>query len=91
MPELQKMIGQTIVASVPAIDRVKLQKLILHGVESGGLWVESQTMTNALLARVGLAAAPKTAIFFLPFHQISFLIESLNVPSLSEKAFGVEE
>jgi hypothetical protein len=91
MPELQKMIGQTIVASVPAIGGVKLQKLKLHGVESGGLWVESQTVTNALLTRVGVSAAPKTMIFFLPFHQISFLIESLNVPSLSEKAFGVEE
>jgi hypothetical protein len=73
------------------IDHVKMQKLILHGVESGGLWVESQTLTNAFLARVGLASAPKTAVFFLPFHQISFVLDSLNVPSLSEKAFGVEE
>jgi len=87
MPELQKMIGQTIVASVPAIDRIKLQKLILHGVESGGLWVESQTMTNALLARVGVASATKDSDLLFALSSDFFLDRILERPFPFRKSF----
>jgi hypothetical protein len=89
MPSLREMVGQSITALVPMIDNVKLQELKLHGVEDGGVWVESQYLINVLLSSLGVAAAPKTVIFFLPFHQISFVLGSLNVPALSEKGLGV--
>jgi hypothetical protein len=90
MPELQNLIGQTILALVPSIHGTDLQKLKLHGVENGGLWIESQELTNVFLSRVGAQTAPKTMVFFLPYHQISFVLGSLDVPSLSEKAYGVK-
>ncbi len=89
MPKLEEMIGQTIVALIPLIDKEEFQEVKLHGVESGGLWIESQKITNWLLRRKGLASAPKTLVLFLPYHQITFVMSALDVPSLSESAFGV--
>jgi hypothetical protein len=37
MPMLEEMVGQEIVALIPFFDRVKLQSLKLHGVETGGI------------------------------------------------------
>jgi hypothetical protein len=86
MPSLKDFVGKTIFALIPFIHGEIVQVLKLHGVEPGGIWVESQTLTDLLLARVGRTAAPKTAIFFLPYQQIVFVLGSLDVPSLSEKA-----
>jgi hypothetical protein len=86
MPSLNELVGKTIVALVPFIHREIIQVLTLHGVEPGGIWVESQTLTDLFLAKLGRSAAPKTAIFFLPFQQIVFVLGSIDVPSLSEKA-----
>ncbi len=86
MPSLNELVGKTITALVPIIHTEILQKLTLHGVEAGGLWVESQTLTNLFLERVRMSASPKTAIFFLPYQQIVFVLGSIDVPALSEKA-----
>ncbi len=89
MPRLQDFVGQTIIAHVPIFDPVVLQSLKVHEVEASGLWVESQKTTNLMLQKLGYASSSKTMIFFLPFHQISFVIGSVDEPSLDEKAFGV--
>lgn len=89
MPRLQDFVGQTIIALVPIFDPVVYQSLKLHEVEASGLWVENQEITNFMLEKYGLATTPKTMIFFLPFHEIRFVLGSLDVPSLGEKAFGV--
>jgi hypothetical protein len=86
MQTLNELVGQTITALVPFIDRTVMQKLTLHGVETGGIWVESQTLTDLFLGRIGVSASPKTAIFFLPYQQIVFVLGSIDVPALSEKA-----
>jgi hypothetical protein len=85
MSSLGEMVGQEIVALVPVIDKVKLQKLKLHGVEVGGIWVESQTMSELLMETAGVTMSPKTVLFFLPFSQVVFVMASLDAPALSEK------
>jgi hypothetical protein len=85
-----KMVGQTIGAIIPSFgSNTVLQFVKLHGVETGGLWLESQKATNDFLTRIGAQAAPKTAVFFVPYHQITLVIASLDSPSLNEKSFGV--
>lgn len=83
------LVGGDVIALVPRFDPVKYQRFKLVGVESGGLWVESQEITNNLLRHLGVPAAPKTLVFFLPYHEIAFAISSTEAPSLDEKAFGV--
>jgi hypothetical protein len=86
---LTERIGEEILASVPSIDPVLFQILTLHAVESSGLWAESQKLTDVLLGAMKQVAANKTPIFFLPWHQIRFLIDSVEKTALHEKAFGV--
>jgi hypothetical protein len=61
----------------------------LLGVESGGIWVESQEVINAILSDANTPTAPKTPVVFLPYHRLSLVLSSIDVPSLNEKAFGV--
>ncbi len=68
MPMLEEMVGQEIVALIPFFDRVKLQSLKFHGVETGGIWVESQRITEQMLKKAGVTMAPKTVLFFLPIY-----------------------
>ena len=65
------------------------QRVKLHGVEAGGLWIESQTLTNSILQTLGIPSAPKTLVLFVPFHQILGGVAGAEGPSLDEKAFGV--
>ncbi len=89
MPDLKSKIGQPIILLTPFLHPTKLQKVLLRGVENGGIWIESQPLTNQILEKFGAATAPRTAIFFLPWHQVSFVMDSLDVPSLSEKGLGL--
>lgn len=86
MPSLNELIGQTIVALVPIFDPKIFKQFKLHAVETGGIWIENQEVTNTILGAAKRSAAPKTLIFFLPYQQISFVIGSLDVPSLSDQA-----
>jgi hypothetical protein len=88
-PSLERLIGSTIVALIPMFNPKLFKEFRLHGVESGGVWVESQEAINQLLGAANVAVSPRTMIFFVPFHEIRFVLDSLDAPGLSEKAFGV--
>lgn len=88
--QLSDYVGQEILTLIPYIaDPPKLVRVILHGVEAGGVWIESQTLTNTLLATLGASAISKTPVTFLPYHQITCFVSSVDVMALNEKAFGV--
>ena len=89
MKHFREMIGEEMIGLVPMIDPQIFQVLILHGVEEGGLWVESPTLTTVMLTQLKQASSSKTPLFFVPFHEIKFLIQSTEKVSLSEKAFGL--
>jgi hypothetical protein len=86
---LSDFVGQNVTLLIPFFHQTKLQEVKLHGVEAGGIWIESQAFTNQALQRFGVATAPKTLVFFLPYSQISLGIASGDWPALDEKAFGV--
>jgi hypothetical protein len=67
----------------------RLQSVKLVGVETGGLWIEHQEITNAILQSVGVPTAAKTPLVFLPYGEISLAMISVEGIVLDEKAFGV--
>ncbi|MGB9233965.1 MAG: hypothetical protein WCC04_06095 [Terriglobales bacterium] len=89
MIQLSDYIGQEIVLMIPTIDPVNLQKVKLLGVEAGGVWIESQTLINHILKRVGSATAPRSIAFLYPYHELRFGFVGIAGPALNEKAFGV--
>jgi hypothetical protein len=84
-----KLIGDEVFAVVTMLDPVQLHKLIIRGVEGGGVWVECQALTNFMLEKFKLPYASRVPIFFLSFEELRFVYYAENIPSLNETAFGV--
>lgn len=82
------LIGQNIQAAIPFINKTEFQDIKIHGVETGGLWIECQALTNQILEAIGESHG-RTPLFFLPFHQISFAWTAIDQIALSESALGV--
>ena len=89
MRTLQSMIGEVIIARIPLLDADGMMLLKLHGVETNGIWVESQDFTNELMEKFHFFSSRTTPLVFLPFDKIDFIIASLDSLSLSERAFGI--
>ncbi|MGA2772114.1 MAG: hypothetical protein ABSG26_14965 [Bryobacteraceae bacterium] len=87
--QLSDFVGQPISMLIPFIHQTALQKVNLLGVEAGGVWIESQTFTNAVLQKLGVPTSPKTSVLFVPYHGIGLGLFSIDQPALDEKAFGV--
>lgn len=87
--KLSDYIGQTLVMLIPFIEEDHYQQAKLMGVESGGVWIECQTLIDRMYSPIGAAASEKTPIFFLPYQQILFATVPRNGMALNESAFGV--
>jgi hypothetical protein len=89
-PTLQSLIGEPIVACIPYIDqRAMIYKL--HAIETSGIWVESQAVTDHFLKQFNAAASPRSLVLFVPFSGISCIYANVDGPALSREAFGVPE
>jgi hypothetical protein len=93
MPKLENLVGSIITAVIPNMQRDDepdhFQDFKLHGVEPGsGIWIESQGVTNEALEYAGRLSAANTLVLFVPFHHVKMIVESVPVPSLSEREFG---
>jgi hypothetical protein len=89
MKELSEQVGEYIFAVIPKITGDSIRKFRLHGVESGGIWVESQVLTEIFLSAVKRQDLPKTPVFFVPYERILTIVDSADGIALSEKSFGV--
>ena len=88
MRSLKSMIGEVLVARIPALDRQSMVIVKLLKVENTGIWIESQAFTERMLARFRAVASPNTLVLFIPFEQIEFIVNSADIPCFSEKALG---
>jgi len=86
--KFDEMIGQILIASIPIFHETELQQIKIHGVESGGLWVECDEYTKIWLEKLDLPAA-RTPIFFVPYHEIRFAVYAHSKLALSEKKLGL--
>jgi hypothetical protein len=88
--QFSELVGERILLVAPKLlGETTIQEVKLIGVEAGGLWIESQFITNSLLQSIGKAASPKTMVVFVPYQEITFAMTSIDGPSLDEKAFGL--
>jgi len=56
----------------------------LRGVETGGLWVENQEITDLILKTMEKTMLEATPVMFVPFSQIHWAFDALGEhPSLS--------
>ena len=84
-PNLMGLVGQVVGMKVPLLNDATTIRAKVHAVESSGLWIENQDLTNRLLADHDRKSAPTTVVLFFPFQQIEFVVASLAVPSLLEE------
>jgi hypothetical protein len=84
----ESLIGKTVLAIIPMIHPKDVQELTIRGVDLGGLWVESNELTDGFLSEMGVPAI-KTPIFFVPFHAIKLALYASESLALSETAYGL--
>lgn len=83
---LKEMEGTQIAALIPFFDLIKLQRVTLHLVEDAGIWIEHQDTQNKILGMARVTVSPKTMVMFFPWHAISVILASRDVPSMSDEA-----
>jgi hypothetical protein len=83
-PRLASLVGEVITIKVPSLNAEKEFDAKLHAAEESGLWIECLDINQAALKFFNVTSTPKTLIFFVPFSSISFVVESLDAPTLSE-------
>lgn len=87
--QLSDYIGKEIIVIIPLIEPDHYQTVKLLGVETGGIWIESQEMINKVYSPIAVAASERTPTFFFPYHQIDFAMADVAGMALNESAFGV--
>jgi hypothetical protein len=88
---LREMVGTLIVARIPALDKENNVFVRLHRLEMGGIWVESKTFNQEMLAKYEIPASITTLVLFIPFCGIEYIISSVECVSLSETALGLRD
>ena len=89
MRTLASMVGEVIIARIPLLDAEGMTLVKLHGIETHGIWIESQDFTNELMERFRFSSSRTTPLVFVPFDKVDFIIASLDSLSLSERSFGL--
>lgn len=69
-------------------DPERFQTVLLRNVEQGGIWLESQNLTDSFIGK-GKTASPVTPLVFVPYPQIVWILVLQDVPSVSVSALGV--
>jgi hypothetical protein len=88
--QLSKLIRRKIVVLGPALFDTgkkdqKLETVTLVGVESSGIWVESEEALDRIADRFRVKPAPPTALF-IPFTQITTILASSESAAATEPA-----
>lgn len=89
MVRLVDLIGKRVCISIHGSER-PTYGVTLHGVESGGIWIESKELAQILgpvKASSRERIEPKQKpVFFIPYSQLVFLISAST--DLDEKSFS---
>ena len=89
MRTLASMVGEVIVVRIPLLDDERMSLVKLHGIETYGIWIESQDFTNELMEKFQFSSSRTTPLVFVPFDKVDFIIAALDSLSPSEPAFGL--
>jgi hypothetical protein len=61
----------------------------LRGVETGGIWIENQDITNQILTAAGRLQSAQTPVLFFPYSQVLFALGTIPGVALNEASLGV--
>lgn len=86
--QLESLIGKKVLACISMMGNTKLNEIVIHGVETGGLWIESEKYARLWVEKLDVPAI-RTPLFFVPYSGIQFVLHSLEKLELSEEKFGV--
>ncbi len=90
-PTLKSLVGQEIIARIPIVDEQGPSMVKLLSVDRAGIWIESKHMTEHWLSEMKISATSSAFVFFVPYHQIYWVLAFQDRVSLSEKGLGVED
>lgn len=90
--QLAQFVGRKIVVLGPQLlngvkDQPSLQTVTLLGVDSAGIWIESEEAANRIAEKFRVKPSAPSA-FFIPFTQITTIIASIESAAASEIAPG---
>lgn len=75
-------------AHIPSLDRDVLD-LKLEGFDQGGIWIQSQKLTDKLLSKINQSFSPTTAVIFVPYTAIHYAFVIVEGTSLSAEKLGL--
>jgi hypothetical protein len=87
--KLSDYLGQTLIMLIPFIETEHYQQVKLVSVESGGIWIECQSLIDQIYTALDAAASERTPVFFIPYQHILFATVPREGMALNESAFGV--
>jgi hypothetical protein len=83
---LSNLIGTDILAFVPVFHPAIWQTMKLLAIENSGIWVEYRPMSEQAMKAAGKTMTPNTAVLFLPFSSIHFVVAVIPEPYVSDEA-----
>jgi hypothetical protein len=86
MKTLKELEGTRVALLSPIFHATIMEQVTLHTVEDGGIWIESQKLIDQVLSAANASMAPKTLVFFLPWHKVTWIMSAIDVPSISNRA-----
>lgn len=91
LPTLRKLVGQRIVIKCAVINDGNPATVNLINLDAGGIWIESQAVTEQFLSALRRQQISKTPVVFVPFQQIEWVLSAIDYPALSESKFGIPD
>jgi hypothetical protein len=80
---LAELVGRKTLALIPWIDLANAVDIEVHGVETGGIWIECQTLTDKVLSGACAGVSEVTPVFFFPFSMFAFIAGVAGRPAVS--------
>ena len=67
----------------------QILELKLEGFDEGGIWVQSQKLTDQIMRKLNQTALPTTPVIFVPYSAFHYAFVQVNELSLSDEKFGL--
>jgi len=90
--DLNRLIGTAVLVFSPWFPppegsnaKTGFEHVLLHGVEAGGIWVESQSLNESTLRGLASTMEESTPVIFLPYHKIDAIVAELPKTLLSDE------
>ncbi len=77
MLRLEDLIGKKVIIALERSKKASGYDITIHGVESGGLWIESEELargSEAILPPPAKDRPTQKLVFFFPYAQIQFVM-----------------